>query len=162
IPHIVWQNLHPLLETDAAKFVAAVRKRETTTNLGLILPRAVERILVVRKLDVGVLADLFDAVRERERPDPSVGRQVLRMLRAKVHKGEIRAETLRPLRKRLAGALERERVKSGGQLREDASLLAATLGNEDALGEVRRLFARGNNETRLRALETLVAVRDTG
>jgi putative heme-binding domain-containing protein len=162
IPHILWQNLHPLLNERASQFLAILRKRGTTTNLGLILPRVVERILAVHSPDPAAVADLFDVVREGKTADASAARQTLRILATKIHNGEIRSESAPVLRKRLASALDQERGKARGQLREDATLLAASLGDETALGEVRRLFARGSDEARLRALETLVAARDAG
>jgi putative membrane-bound dehydrogenase-like protein len=165
IPHIVWQNLHPLLNERASQFLAILRRRGAlgaTANLGLILPRVVERILAVPSPDPAAVADLFDLVREGKTADLNAARQTLRILATKIHNGEIRADALPGLRKRLAAALDQERGKSGGRLRDEAALLAASLGDERALGEVRRLFARGDENTRLRALETLVAARDNG
>jgi putative membrane-bound dehydrogenase-like protein len=51
IPHIVWQNLHPLLETDGPKFLAEVKKYDLKASpaLGAIMPRATERILAKKK-----------------------------------------------------------------------------------------------------------------
>jgi glucose/arabinose dehydrogenase len=51
IPHIVWQNLHPLLEKDGAKFLAEVKKHDLKASpaLGAIMPRATERILAKKK-----------------------------------------------------------------------------------------------------------------
>jgi len=51
IPHIVWQNLHPLLGDRSAAFLTLVKKHDlnATPNLKKILPRATERILAARK-----------------------------------------------------------------------------------------------------------------
>jgi putative membrane-bound dehydrogenase-like protein len=51
IPHIVWQNLHPLLATDSDAFLAEVKKYDlkATPSLAKILPRAVERIAAGKK-----------------------------------------------------------------------------------------------------------------
>lgn len=51
IPHIVWQNLHPLLEKDGARFLAEVKKYDLKASpaLGAIMPRATERILAKKK-----------------------------------------------------------------------------------------------------------------
>ena len=51
IPHIVWQNLHPLLETEGPKFLAEVKKYDLKGSpaLGAIMPRATERILAKKK-----------------------------------------------------------------------------------------------------------------
>jgi putative membrane-bound dehydrogenase-like protein len=47
IPHIVWQNLHPLLESQSGQFLALVKKYDLkeTPSLAQIMPRVTERIL---------------------------------------------------------------------------------------------------------------------
>ena len=47
IPHIVWQNLHPLLEEKGPQFLAEVKKHDLKAAPGLaaIMPRATERML---------------------------------------------------------------------------------------------------------------------
>jgi hypothetical protein len=51
IPHIVWQNLHPLLETHSSGFLAAVKQHDlkAAPALAKIMPRVTERILAARK-----------------------------------------------------------------------------------------------------------------
>jgi putative membrane-bound dehydrogenase-like protein len=51
IPHIVWQNLHPLLETRSDEFLAEVKKYDLkeTPSLAKIMPRVTERILAAKK-----------------------------------------------------------------------------------------------------------------
>jgi hypothetical protein len=51
IPHIVWQNLHPLLATRSDDFLAEVKKYDlkATPSLAKIMPRAVERIAAAKK-----------------------------------------------------------------------------------------------------------------
>ncbi len=51
IPHIVWQNLHPLLATRSDDFLAEVKKYDlkSTPSLAKIMPRAVERIAAAKK-----------------------------------------------------------------------------------------------------------------
>lgn len=50
IPHIVWQNLHPLLEKRSAEFLQLVKQYDlkTTPNLAKLMPRVTERILSKR------------------------------------------------------------------------------------------------------------------
>ncbi|MDB5387676.1 MAG: putative rane-bound dehydrogenase, partial [Planctomycetaceae bacterium] len=64
IPHIVWQNLHPLLELDASILVQQIaeRKLEERTNFGLIIPRAVERMLGRRTVDAGPVVGLIEVL----------------------------------------------------------------------------------------------------
>ncbi|MDP6467015.1 MAG: hypothetical protein QF918_04725 [Pirellulaceae bacterium] len=51
IPHIVWQNLHPLLQDRSSEFLTLVKKHDLATapNLKKVLPRATQRIIAARK-----------------------------------------------------------------------------------------------------------------
>ena len=51
IPHIVWQNLHPLLATRSEDFLAEVKKYDlkATPSLAKIMPRVTERILAAKR-----------------------------------------------------------------------------------------------------------------
>src|SRR5262249_42789114 len=98
IPGIVWQNLHPQLEDRAASFLAIVRREKGMANLGLILPRAVERILARRAPDPVVAIDLLGVVLGGPRPDEKAARQCLDVLSAKVQSGEISGEAAKGLR----------------------------------------------------------------
>ncbi|HZL88776.1 MAG TPA: HEAT repeat domain-containing protein, partial [Pirellulaceae bacterium] len=51
IPHIVWQNLHPLLETRSDDFLKEVKKYDLQKSPGLkvLMPRVTERILAAKK-----------------------------------------------------------------------------------------------------------------
>ena len=51
IPHIVWQNLHPLLATRSSDFLTEVKKYDlkATPSLAKIMPRAIERIAAAKK-----------------------------------------------------------------------------------------------------------------
>jgi putative membrane-bound dehydrogenase-like protein len=51
LPHIVWQNLHPLLAQQDRQFLAEVKKYDLnkSTALKQLLPRATERILAAKK-----------------------------------------------------------------------------------------------------------------
>ena len=51
IPHIVWQNLHPLLEKRSDDFLKEVKKYDLQKSPGLkaLMPRVTERILAAKK-----------------------------------------------------------------------------------------------------------------
>lgn len=51
IPHIVWQNLHPLLETRSNDFLKEVKRYDLQKSPGLkvLMPRVTERILAAKK-----------------------------------------------------------------------------------------------------------------
>jgi putative heme-binding domain-containing protein len=160
IPAIVWQNLHPLLEDKAGRLLEVIRQRGATPNLGLILPRAVDRILAARKPQPAVLADLFALATSGKHADTTTARQVLGVLAAKVQNGEIAAEQVRWLRQRLLPIVTKQFGKDQ-PLRIEAALLAAAFRDDRGLAATRDLLAASQPEaTRLRALETLAALRD--
>src|SRR6266404_1315211 len=67
IPSIVWNNLHPLLETEGARFVALVTSRERLSPaLTALSPRIVERILSAQKTDGASLATFVKFIAERD------------------------------------------------------------------------------------------------
>jgi putative heme-binding domain-containing protein len=162
IPGIVWQNLHPLLEEQAGRFVAQVKKRGAAGNLARLLPRAVERILARRKAEPGLLVELFGLL-AAGKGDTNAARQVLAVLASKVQTGEIAGAQADGLRRRFGPVLRKLLVqKPAGPLRLDAAVLAATLKDAEGLQLARAGFrARGVPEAlRLRALEALIAARD--
>ncbi|MFO0880974.1 MAG: PVC-type heme-binding CxxCH protein, partial [Gemmataceae bacterium] len=84
IPHIVWQNLHPLLGKQAGTLIALLHRRESTPHLGLILPRLVERILAAEKAEPATLVDLYGLVRRGKSADTNAARQMLSVLTTKI------------------------------------------------------------------------------
>lgn len=51
IPHVVWQNLHPLLETQGPEFLKEVKKYDIKASpaLSKVMPKATERMLAKKK-----------------------------------------------------------------------------------------------------------------
>jgi putative membrane-bound dehydrogenase-like protein len=158
IPAIVWQNLQPLLEGGADELLAVVRKRGRTPNLGLLLPRIVERLLGSRGASSRALAALVARAMEDER---SAG-PVMAMLATLAGNGEIPAGHGKALREELLPALHAEIARGAGPRRTDAVLLAAAWKDPRGLRAARALVAAKGEPApvRLRALEALAATRD--
>lgn len=162
IPHIVWQNLHPMLETQPDAFLAELERIdfEKSPAVAAILPRAAERILARKQFEAAPIAALFTTLRDRS---PAVTRQCLELIAARVQSGEIRGQQLEELKKAfsepLAPLLASPNTHPVGF---DAAILAASW--NDARGRVvaQRTFAtRGLDPAlRLRALSALVAAGD--
>lgn len=51
IPHIVWQNLHPLLDSQSGDFMTLVKQYDLkqSPNLAKIIPRVIEKISSAKK-----------------------------------------------------------------------------------------------------------------
>jgi putative membrane-bound dehydrogenase-like protein len=151
IPHIVWQNLHPLLEAQGEAFLAAVVKEGVQGGVGAVLPRVAERLLAARRPDARALAALLDAAKG----DVGLARRVLAALSARV--GEVGDTT--GLRKALAPRLLKE-MEGRGPLRFESALLLAAFRDEAGLGSLRAVLKDGGGEERGRALDMLASLRD--
>ena len=132
IPHIVWQNLHPLLEDHADEFLAAAGKTELTQspNLAQILPRVVERILAAASRSRAGAGRACSALAdEGKNADPGAARQCLAMLAGEgPDRRDRRRRSSTTLREQLLPMLRPSCATSRtSPLHLDAALLAATL-----------------------------------
>lgn len=71
IPKIVWQNLHPLLESGGGRFMEAIARLGKRPSVGLtaIIPRAFERMISVREPDGKVVAGLLKRLVDEKNAD---------------------------------------------------------------------------------------------
>ena len=138
IPHIVWQNLHPLLEDHADEFLGILEKTDLgkSPQLAALMPRMVERILGRKQTDPGLdRRPVRHAVRRQgteRRRDAAVsgaaGEEAAdRRNRRRAGDGAAREVRSRRCERCLAG-------KPDGPLYLDAAALAATLKRPDRTG----------------------------
>ncbi|MEK6262538.1 MAG: hypothetical protein AABP62_28410, partial [Planctomycetota bacterium] len=161
IPHVVWQNLHPLLEADADIFTSELKLRWLKLKpVAAMMPRIVERLLGRTQFDAMPVGELFALLRDDH---PQVGRQVLEVISAKVQSGELKGEKLDQLKVAMAEPLT---PLLAGQathpLASDAALLATSWGDQRGLPQVRRSFTtRGvQADLRLKSLNALISAKD--
>ena len=162
LQHIVWQNMHPLLETKGDEFVKAVKKGGKLDYLGEILPRAADRIIASKKPQVEALAGLYELVTNGDRPNFGMAKQILAALAGRVQSGEIGAETKAGIRKGLWPLVSPELDKDKSEVRPEAVVLGTLLGDEKSL-TLARAFASSDatpEANRVRALEALTAIKD--
>jgi putative membrane-bound dehydrogenase-like protein len=163
IPHIVWQNLHPLLETQSDKFLERLKADGLNPNLAGLMPRVVDRLLAAPKVDPGIIGSLLKAVAEKS--PPVNAQQLMATLAAKVQAGEIQGKQLASLKAGLQSFLRQTlQGMSDAPLFLDAALLAVTVKDPAGYGPVRQLFLAGNRPEaqRVQALEALIAGADPG
>jgi putative heme-binding domain-containing protein len=159
IPAIVWQNLHPLLETDSARCVEMLRATSPSAAVAGLLPRFVERMLNTREPDAAAIAALVEyAVQE----SPDRAPECIAMVSANL--GGLSDDSLAELKQQLRPVLDKmlNDPRSTGH-RLSVELLAGRLGltSIDA-AEVHRKFVSSTEpeSVRLEALEALIAFRD--
>ncbi len=177
LPAIVWQNLHPLLETQSERFVALVGERAYFRGakgdaigsrgangdlVAQLMPRVVERMLGRAAGDVRPVVALLETLMGEQGNAAAAGR-CLAMLAAKSQTHEIEGERLLQLREAFGPLLQT--LLSGPRsdpLHREACLLAATWNLAPGPDLVRQLYASAEepDETRLRAVAALVAAGD--
>ena len=166
LPRIIWQNLHPRLEGQAAEFVEIVEMADGHLNLlkskpvADLMPRVAERILGRQKFDAQPIGKLFALLRDDH---PQVGRQVLEVISAKVQSGELKGEKLDQLKAAMAEPLTPLLADGTSHpLANDAALLAVSWGDPRGLPQVRRSFTTRDvqPDLRLKALAALMAAKD--
>jgi putative heme-binding domain-containing protein len=162
IPPIVWQNLHPLLESRCEEFLRRVEESDLgrSPNLAQIMPRVIERLLGRRYADPAAIVKLIALLTQGKNANASAARPCLAVLAGKIQTAELPASRIAPLREGLQPILRGIlRGNADGPLRLDAALLAASLGDTAAFAAAKSCFLeKGNTEsTRLRALDALIA-----
>ncbi len=156
IPHIVWQNLHPLLETQSTKFLDAVSSTHDP-NLASLLPRAVDRMLAVPNNDPAVFAGLVKTLLDKK--ESGVAQKVVTVLADRVRTGEIPAAKIpafrAAMRPVLAGMLQRPEDNA---IHRAAAILAVSLKDGAGTGPVRKLFLANDvpDADRIKALDALI------
>ncbi|MEI7686779.1 MAG: PVC-type heme-binding CxxCH protein, partial [Planctomycetota bacterium] len=165
IPHIVWQNLHPLLEDRSDAFLKEVAKLdpEKAPNVYNLMPRVVDRILGAKKQDPQALASLVTTLSASPSSRESAAK-VLALLNTKVQTGELAGENLKALEGRLLPAVRKMQNGSNLALAMEATLLGAAFKDEESLQSVRDLFksSKQPEAIRLKALDSLIAANDHG
>ena len=160
IPSIAWNNLHPLLEAEGARFVSIITSQERLSPaLTTLSPRIVERMLSAHELDAPSVAALtkFIAARDTER-----ARDCLSAISSRV--GTLNETSLMNLKSALRPVLDDLLAREkDSPLNLSAQLLAARLGlaEIDATAVRARFISVAQpDDSRLQALEALVAFRD--
>jgi putative heme-binding domain-containing protein len=162
IPAIAWQNLHPLLESQSARFVELLRtinNENAPPAVAALLPRSIEWMLNTQEPDAAAVAALVEHSAHRA-PDrvPDCIAAVAANLSA-LNISQL-AELKRQLRPVVDTMLNDERTTSH---RLSVELLAGRLGLAPLdVAEVRRKFVSIDEpeSVRLAALDALIAFRD--
>ena len=167
VPRIVWQNLHPLLESHTAEFVAEIQKLRAADS-GLypqpvidLLPRAADRILSTSKPDTLAVAELVKLLLSTKSTDDSADR-CLQLLTARIRSGEITGDALSSIHTQLKASLSA--AMKNDQTRPStlsAIELATSLKMDDAILAANDVFTKSTDEQiELRIVNALVTAGD--
>lgn len=164
IPHIVWQNLHPRLDKQAAQFIDLLAQRDLNRdrNIAALLPRMLARLLVVKQQGPETVAKICRMLLEGN-GDHNTARGAMNLLAERIQTGELAGNHLTRLRRELKPKLlPLIEGDAESPLYVDAVILAASWGNEQAIKHSHRLFESPNQSQadRIRALRVLATNHD--
>jgi putative membrane-bound dehydrogenase-like protein len=159
IPRIVWRNLHPLLQQDAARFVAALDRAEGKPGPGLIaiLPRALEKMLSPREPDVKTVAGLLGRLIATRETEPI--RQAVDALAARIREKSLSASASDKLRDEIRRVVPDTSAEGhAAVLPDEIQILIAYWRDARALKAARALFMSPDQPApiRLKALDALI------
>jgi putative heme-binding domain-containing protein len=164
IEHIVWQNVHPILEQHGERLfqLAAHEQYWQSPRVVELVHRATECVLS-RGNPRPILA-LLDHLHGRPNVDLTTAAKCLNALTAKFQNGELSAGQLAELRPRLEPMADRYRESQppGSELHDASLLLAATWGDSRAVASVRQMVEarQAHIDRRIQALRALVVADD--
>lgn len=165
IPHVAWQNLHPMLEEHADEFLAALRRGDYLQSKPVrdLMPRVVERMLARQNKDVTPVVSLFGLLTAGKQPDTNAARQCLAALAGRVQTGEIKGDQLAALKEQLGPQLiPILKGEPTAPLFFPASILSASWRSPEGIEAVRKVVTSNKASTadRLAGLDALIAAQD--
>ena len=162
IPHIVWQNVHPLLGDKGETFLrrvagADLKGREAEG----IKERLINRVLARRDPDPGPVVALIEILSNDANRDDASLHKALQSLARKVQTGELAGTRLNSLRDRLTPILKGLK-RRGEPLALDVDLLSASWKDKDGLIRARAVADDASSDTsiQLLALAALISGGD--
>ena len=160
IPHIVWQNLHPLLEQHSLAAVDYIRdeKLNQVASVRAILPRMVDRILGRNTNDPEPVAAILGLLIDGESPDLKTASQCLQYLSERVQNRELKGDDLKKTQTALAVSITPILKNTKHPLYADGLILAASMGDAKSLQLARELFVsrKADAPMRIRSMEAMV------
>jgi putative heme-binding domain-containing protein len=170
IPHIVWQNLYPLLGVPESErnFVKEVARTPAVVSKvqADLLPRAVERMLGNNPPHFELIAEVITQIASRATKDEHLAdaaRQSLNLLTEQVTSGQIDGTEREQLRAAIGRLLATIRDSGAdGPLHLDAILLGGALNDATAVAAARGYLVdpKRPQEQRLRALAVLIGAKN--
>ncbi len=157
---VVWQNLHPLLETrraDVAQWLERPEGKET--GLGPLAPRAIERLLSSSQANVHVIITLLvDCLRKNE------SREAIDVLAERFRDRSLPAPLENDLRRELIKAVNQSDSVPHFSQSDELKVLLAYCGDDAGLAETRRiaLNTRAKNDSVPREAVEEIRIRAVG
>jgi putative heme-binding domain-containing protein len=163
LSHVVWQNLHPLLEKHGDRYLelAFADNYRTSQPVIAILPRVIDRILAGH--NHAAISTLVKTLAAEAQADPVALEKCFATLTARLATRAITPDQLEPLKAQIDPLVQK--ILSGAPsepIYPHAALLAATWKDPRGIEIVRNLLSSGEQAPprRLQALVALIAADD--
>ncbi|MCH7988909.1 MAG: dehydrogenase [Planctomycetes bacterium] len=164
IPHIVWQNLYPLLENQSDQFIQIVRdKRANSPALSAMMPRVLDRMLANRDGGMNSVVSLIEMLAAGANADVDAAGPCLSILASRIQSREISGEKLKTLKGGLQAVIGKILSQQpNAPLYSQAAFLATGWNDPAGIKAVRNVLVQPqqNPSERLAALDALVAAED--
>ncbi|MDR3636518.1 MAG: c-type cytochrome [Isosphaeraceae bacterium] len=165
IPHIVWQNLHPMLDERGEAFADLVSQKRAGRSAALaeLLPRAVERLLGGRKVGLVAAVKLLNTMIQAQGAEMrEASQRALRAVAGAAQSDQLSEADVQALRNALGKTSAAVLKEPSHPLYVDLAVLAASWRDPAAIEVLRRIFQSVQEpfELRLRALSALIAAED--
>jgi putative heme-binding domain-containing protein len=159
--HVVWQNLHPLLEEHGARYLELANKHQNSASVEALMPQVIDRILAGR--NPAAIGALVKSLSGEAESDPGTLEKCLAALTVRLGNHEIHADQLAPLKDQLDPLVQSILAGSADSpLYPNAALLATAWKDARAREIARHYFGDTNQPVarRIHALEALIAAGD--
>jgi putative membrane-bound dehydrogenase-like protein len=162
IPHIVWQNLYPQLDSSGERFLASLRDNPLPQSAGAteVISRTVDCMLSSKTATAQTMAALPALLLQMNRPAEAA--RSIANLAERIQGGEIAGPRLAELQPKLQPLIAPLLKDTASPVYFEAALLAATLKDPAAAEAMRRVLAAPTQteQHRLAALSTMIATND--
>jgi putative membrane-bound dehydrogenase-like protein len=159
IPHVVWQNLHPLLEDHSDDFLKALAKIDLEKAPAVVemMPRIIDRLLGAKTPNSAAIVGLLDGL-SKPGGNPKATGLVIASLAKRIQNGELAGTSLKRMQTDLMPILDKNIDPSRQpELAIDVMFLGATLKDPAAVKQARDTWKLNvSPEMRLRALDALI------
>ncbi|QDU25228.1 Membrane bound L-sorbosone dehydrogenase [Anatilimnocola aggregata] len=163
IPHIVWQNLHPLLEKQGEQFVKLLEQPNlaSSKNVMALMPRITDRVLSSKDVRTEVLAAMLKTVMMKK-SDQTAATALLQTLSQRIQSRELEGKKLDSVKAVLSDRVDEIIQTPGSPLYMDAILVAGTWKNEKAISELLEFATKvkADEVRREQAINVLAAAQE--
>ncbi|HEX3314464.1 MAG TPA: PVC-type heme-binding CxxCH protein [Gemmataceae bacterium] len=159
IPHVVWQNLHPLLEDHSDDFLKALAKIDLEKAPAVVemMPRIIDRLLGAKTPNAAAVVTLIGDLSKPGGNQAACG-MVVASIAKRIQNGELKGESLKRMEADLMPILRKNiDAKRQPELAGEVVFLGATFRDADDVSLAQIILRNSASQgERLKALDALI------